>query len=183
MKIKKRLVPGALVHWCTGNRKGFTPLEIGCRRQPSDARGVLSLTGFTVLELLVVMVIMGMVIAMSVPAISGHLRGARLRGGAQEVASALRMARQLAITKRAIYTVDCNITNREFRVRYGGTIIETKTLPETIRFHSATTWTYNFSARGTATAGSIYIVDPNNNGMRIVITGATGRVRIEHWSP
>jgi hypothetical protein len=25
----------------------FTPLEIGCRRQPSDASGVLSLTGFT----------------------------------------------------------------------------------------------------------------------------------------
>ena len=35
------------------NNRGPAPLEIGCRRQPSDASGVLSLTGFTPLKTIV----------------------------------------------------------------------------------------------------------------------------------
>ncbi|HBU08430.1 MAG TPA: hypothetical protein DEA99_04400, partial [Candidatus Omnitrophica bacterium] len=34
------------------NNRGPAPLEIGCRRQPSDASGVLSLTGFTLAEVI-----------------------------------------------------------------------------------------------------------------------------------
>ncbi len=48
-------------------RRSFTPLEIGCRRQPSVARGVLSLTGFTLIELLIVIVIIIILAGIAMP--------------------------------------------------------------------------------------------------------------------
>lgn len=139
--------------------------------------------GFTLLELLVVLAIMALLTAMSAPAISGYLRGARLRGGARQVASALRLARQLAITERRNHTVHFNIDDRQFWVEQVGVLVgERRTLPDTIDFHPPLP-SYTFTARGTGTLGSIRIVNPNNEGMEIRVTGATGRVKVYPWSP
>ncbi|MDP2831682.1 MAG: prepilin-type N-terminal cleavage/methylation domain-containing protein [Candidatus Omnitrophota bacterium] len=43
------------------NSGAFTPLEAGCHRQPSDTCGVLSLTGFTLVELLIAVSIFSVV--------------------------------------------------------------------------------------------------------------------------
>ncbi|MCD5397451.1 prepilin-type N-terminal cleavage/methylation domain-containing protein, partial [candidate division NPL-UPA2 bacterium] len=114
--------------------------------------------GFTLLELLVVLAIMALLTAMSAPAISGYLRGARLRGGARQIASALRHARQLAITKRSDHTVYFNIAEEQFWVvdRDGVLVGERRTLPDTIDFHPPLP-SYTFTARGTGTLGSIRI--------------------------
>ncbi len=146
--------------------------------------------GFTLLELLVVMAIIAILTAMSMPAISGYLKGARLKGGARQIVSALRMARQLAITKRDIYSVDFNTGNRQFWVEWDNqtsgsvdTLVdEIRTLPDTINFDSSQgTYLYDFSARGTVGSGSIYIVDPNNNYKRISVVAATGQVKVQNY--
>ncbi|MCK4325345.1 prepilin-type N-terminal cleavage/methylation domain-containing protein [bacterium] len=65
----------------------------------------LNFFAFTLLELLVVLAIMALLTGMSVPAISGYIKGARLKGGTTQIASALRTARAYAITKRQRYMV------------------------------------------------------------------------------
>ncbi len=56
--------------------------------------------GFTLMELLTVMVIMSIVLATGVVSYVGARRGAELRGAAISVKTALSMARQHAVTKR-----------------------------------------------------------------------------------
>lgn len=57
--------------------------------------------GFTLAELLAVIVIMALLMAVVIPNISGMTRGASLRGATMQVRTALVQARQTAITRRA----------------------------------------------------------------------------------
>lgn len=109
----------------------------------------LNYRGFTLLELLVVMAIIAILTAMSVPAISGYLKGAKLKGGTRQVASALRQARTLAITKRKNYmvvfaisaTTDAEKRYKAFKVYQvdEGTIDDWIYLPKTIVINSDNT--------------------------------------------
>ncbi|XHR28389.1 MAG: Verru_Chthon cassette protein D [Chthoniobacteraceae bacterium] len=54
---------------------------------------------FTLIELLIVLVITGIVLALAVPVVSSSLRGMQLTQTSQMVDSAIRLARQIALTK------------------------------------------------------------------------------------
>ena len=56
--------------------------------------------GFTLVELLIVMVLMAIIIGMAAPAFIGMGRGAGMRGGVRAVCSTLSLLRQYAITHR-----------------------------------------------------------------------------------
>ena len=56
--------------------------------------------GFTLVELLIVMVLMAIIIGMAVPAFIGMGRGAGMRGGVRSVCATLSLLRQHAITHR-----------------------------------------------------------------------------------
>jgi prepilin-type N-terminal cleavage/methylation domain-containing protein len=63
-------------------------------------RNIQGRRGFTLMELLTVMVIMSIVLATGVVSYVGARRGAELRGATSSVQSAIAMARQHAVTKR-----------------------------------------------------------------------------------
>lgn len=146
--------------------------------------------GFSLLELLVVLAIMALLTAMSAPAISGYLKGARLKGGARQIASTLRMARQLAITNRAVYSVDFITAANQFYVNDGINVVdEIRTLPETITYSS---WTITdsdsddnldaeFTPRGSyvGSSASISIINTAGDTRQITITNTTGRVKVQ----
>ena len=55
--------------------------------------------GFTLVELMIVVAIMGLMLAVSIPAFGKFLQSWRLQGDASEIASSLRHARSLAVSK------------------------------------------------------------------------------------
>lgn len=76
----------------------------------------LASAGFTLLELLVVLMLMAMVYALAVPMISAGLPGTELKGAARQLAAGLRQARSLAVTRKEESTLILDVEQRNFKV-------------------------------------------------------------------
>ncbi len=75
--------------------------------------------GFTLLELLVVIVIIGVVTAVARPMFSSGVSAAEHRAAARAVAQALRFARSEAVASRTDVGVDFDLDARTFKVSGG----------------------------------------------------------------
>lgn len=75
--------------------------------------------GFTLLELLVVMAIMGILLGLSTLSYMGVRRGAELRGAAMTIRTAMMLTRQQAVTKRKAMNLNIDSANSSLTVRYG----------------------------------------------------------------
>lgn len=87
--------------------------------------------GFTLVELLVVLAIMGLAYAVVPPLISGARTSAELKGTARQLAAGLRKARNFAVTQRIEATLTLDVNRRVFNVT-GDT--RTYALPAAIDF-------------------------------------------------
>lgn len=67
-----------------------------------------TISGFTLVELLVVMGIIGLIIASSVPGMTGYARQVRLKAATRETLGLLSLARSMAISSRSTRTVLVN---------------------------------------------------------------------------
>ncbi|PIE74015.1 MAG: type II secretion system protein GspH [Deltaproteobacteria bacterium] len=67
--------------------------------------GVKKCAGFTLVELLLVLVILGLVTGIAVPRFSGSLVTVKVKGAAQRTAAILRYARDLAISNQGVCEV------------------------------------------------------------------------------
>jgi general secretion pathway protein H len=72
--------------------------------------------GFTLLEMMIVLVVAGIVVAVAVPSFQPAITGMQLRSAAQDVASGLRHVRghALATGREQVFTL--NVTNHWYRV-------------------------------------------------------------------
>ena len=87
----------------------------------------LARRGFTAAELLVVMAIIGIITATSTPWMITYWRSATLRAAAEELASGLNRARQLAIAQNQSVCVE--VVTGQYRSRLngcGGTMCTTR---------------------------------------------------------
>lgn len=75
--------------------------------------------GFTLLELLVVMVLIGLITAVAVPVAGAGIQTLRLQSGARHVAAALRLARGRAIRSQEIHLVSLDREQRRVTVSSG----------------------------------------------------------------
>ena len=62
--------------------------------------------GLTLLELIIVLAVVGVLAAFAVPTIASSWQSASLRGAAREIASAIGLARQLAVSRKVPVCVD-----------------------------------------------------------------------------
>jgi prepilin-type N-terminal cleavage/methylation domain-containing protein len=80
-------------------------------------RGTPTARGFTLVEMLAVVAIMGLVMAITVVAFTGIGRGAAISAAANQMHSSLRLARQYAVTRRI--PVAFLVCDSDFADRYG----------------------------------------------------------------
>jgi prepilin-type N-terminal cleavage/methylation domain-containing protein len=142
--------------------------------------------GVTLIELVIVMAIIAIMAVLAVPNIGAWLPNYRLRSATRDIASTLRTAQMKAIS-----------VNRQFRVAFntpsagsyvlqrnsGGWQVDgaSQALPAGITI-SAITFPGSiaeFNTNSTATSGSVTLTNAGGAQRRIVLTAATGRVRIE----
>ena len=83
-------------------------------RRAGSAAGDAS--GVTLLELLIVLMLMGIIAALTVPTFRGGVSTTQLKSAAREVAAGLRLARGQAIARRAEAVLELDVTARAFRV-------------------------------------------------------------------
>lgn len=73
--------------------------------------------GFTLIELILVMVIMATVMALAVPTLRGWSRGTRLRGSADVFIAATRWARSRAASEGSNYVIMIDKQNNTYKVQ------------------------------------------------------------------
>lgn len=74
------------------------------------------MTGFTLLELLVVLVVMALVFSVTVPMVSAGMPGTELKGAARQLAAGLRKARSYAVTQKSEAVLTIDVDKRNFVV-------------------------------------------------------------------
>lgn len=78
--------------------------------------------GFTLLELMVVLAIVGIMLTVVPVVFSGAVRSAELKAAAHELAAALRIARAHAVAKQREATIILDMANKRYRVSGGGRV-------------------------------------------------------------
>ncbi|HEU5445352.1 MAG TPA: GspH/FimT family pseudopilin [Pseudolabrys sp.] len=138
--------------------------------------------GFTILELLVVLAILGIVVALGAPALHRMVPGVELNTSAQTVATALREARGLAIASNAEVTLVVELGDRALRVGDGPPVRLASSfgitlLTATRELIDAGTGQIRFYPDGTSTGGRITLTHGNRR-YHVVVDWLTGRVAL-----
>jgi prepilin-type N-terminal cleavage/methylation domain-containing protein len=150
--------------------------------------------GFSLPELLVVLVVIGIMTAMSVPSFLSYWHSATVRAGTQELASILNRARQIAISRNTNVCVKRNASNQVQILRDAavaglvcvGTVWTGPgtdgagqiTLQNRVNVTAATA-NVVFTYLGAANpAGAFTVQNPANNSTMRVTVASSGRVTI-----
>ena len=148
----------------------------------------MSARGFTLVELMVVMAIGGVLAILGAPTLVAYVRTSALQAGARELATAIGLGRQIAITQNIAVCVETS--GGVVRLLKGGCGGPPWTGPgtdgtgaikisESSGLRISTAANIVFTALGAASpAGTFTVTHPVDGGTRTVVVAATGRVSV-----
>jgi Tfp pilus assembly protein FimT len=149
--------------------------------------------GFSVIELLVLIALIGIVTAIGAPLYLSFQKAQETDGGARELVTALNQARQLAITRSTSFSVETQ-TNPQNRLRFcsgtatpcpGGTAWTGagtdgsgwRGLDNAVRIVLGPAITFS-SLGAAATSGTLRVQNSSGTGCLDVVVSPSGRIRI-----
>ncbi len=146
--------------------------------------------GFTLLELMIALAVMGIIAAIAAPNFSYYMAERRLNGAARMVMSDLMMARQKAVSQNNQFKVFFNTDHHGYRIldddngdgsTTTGEAVEVKDIQ---RDYYDVTFSASadpvFSPRGTAFGTTVTLTSARTGGSRYVRVASTGRVKIDN---
>ena len=151
-----------------------------------DAPALRAPGGFSATELIVVVGVIGILMAASAPFFLSYLRTSALRTGAEEMATVLNRARQLAIRDNTSMCVTNDGTRVQFHVATcAGTVwtgpgtdaVGFVQLANNIRVASAQNVVFTYIGTAT-TAGTYTVTNPQDSRTLSVTVASSGRVSI-----
>ena len=150
--------------------------------------------GFTLLELILVLFLMGLMAGIVLPFVVSTLDRVKLQSEARQISSALQFARSEAITKKTLFTFNADIDNNQYWLATPKEkeVTQTKTLDETVKIKnyqgieetvSEGIFIINFYPRGNSSAGTIHlqssIAESDELVYAITIDPITGKPRVK----
>jgi prepilin-type N-terminal cleavage/methylation domain-containing protein len=158
----------------TLERAAAAPSVPRARPAPSIARG------FTLLEVIITLFVIGLAAAVVVPAIGRGTEGLRVRAAVAGVSALLRRAREEAVTTRADLAVVVDPAARVVTEQTADNQVRARyPLPErvTIEAEPPAALTVQFSAQGFSTGGTFRVAAANGTlAYRVTVDPLTGRV-------
>ena len=157
-------------------------------------RHYLGKCGFTLLELVLVLFLIGLIAGLVLPFIVSTLDRVKLQSEARQIASALQFARSEAITRKTLLTFNANIDENEYwlAIPKDNEVTQSKFLdePAQIKEYQGTeenisdgTFIINFYPRGNSSAGTIHLQSSINKSeapiYAIIIDPITGKPKIK----
>jgi type II secretion system protein H len=137
-------------------------------------------TGFSLLELLLVIALAGLLSTLVIPSLTGTLESARLRGSSGEVRAALTLARTLAVSEARSRFVDFDLDRGEYGIAGDA---RKWILPEGMRLASVRLGEtaaeqgivrVRFYPDGSADEAEVAISSPDGRRMRVGVDPLTG---------
>ena len=156
-----------------------------------------TMRGFTILETITSLAVIGFVSLISIPALMAQLTGCRIEGNANEISSALIFARLKAIETHMPHRVkfDLNSNPQQFIIQRGITSqgvttwvdnVTIKKMEENVlinrvdngngRGESSGIGSIEFDSMGTPTRGMVYLKDNEGQKYTITLNAATGKI-------
>lgn len=159
--------------------------------RPFLTRDARRLAGFTIIELMVTLVVLGILVTVAIPSFNDLILSSRIKGAASDVYGALSLARSEAIKRNANITIapiSGQWTNG-WQVMFGLTVLATHGPVTKVRVDcpsgTACTQTLTYGRNGRLSSGTITLaVDlvspstPRRVPMRCVNVDVSGRVNV-----
>ncbi len=133
--------------------------------------------GFTLFELLLVIVILGFSTALVFPTFASGLTSIKIKTTSRRVATAFNYARDLAISEGNTYTV--YLSKEKIIISTASESYKEIRIPEEIKINTEHD-TVKFFPRGSSSGGAFEVLDKNGRPAYLIkIEPATGRVKVK----
>jgi prepilin-type N-terminal cleavage/methylation domain-containing protein len=121
----------------------------------STLRFIRSSRGFTLIETMIIVAIIGVLAGLTIPAFANYIQRQKVIGARNELMADIQYARSLAIARRTTYQIDFEAGQYRLIIPGPDTVIRTKTAPDGVTFNADTD--PNFYAWGLSDACNIAV--------------------------